>query len=91
MAKLQPTQTGETKGKRVTCRQCGAHGRETPDDPCPGLCPACLDRGMAEIDRALGAEVRKLGVAPPVSFLTERLRALGLTESAISALEGKLT
>jgi hypothetical protein len=73
------------------CRRCGDEGNEAPFDPAPGLCPVCFEKGMAAIDRELGAEVQRLGgLPPPVEFLTDRLRALGVTESAIAAIAAEL-
>jgi hypothetical protein len=66
------------------CRQCGAEGEESPLDPCPGLCPPCFDLGMAEIDEQLMTEVQRLGQPPPITFLTDRLRRLGMTDSMIT-------
>ena len=33
----------------VTCRDCGRAGDEAPNDPAPGLCPACYDLRLARV------------------------------------------
>lgn len=40
------------RGQRVaTCRHCGAIGIEDISDPCPGVCPACVEAGLASAFR----------------------------------------
>jgi hypothetical protein len=69
----------------ITCRSCGADGYETPDDPCPGLCPWCFDEALAEETERLTAEAAQPGYSR-VDLQRRhegRLRDLGVTEAVI--------
>jgi hypothetical protein len=74
----------------VTCRACGARGIEDETDPCPGLCPPCLDAALSGTHDQLLAWDRDHPAAPPVAsarFLAGLLRRVGLTEAAIRSAE----
>jgi hypothetical protein len=74
----------KAKGKAVTCRQCGKPGRETPDDPAPGLCPACLDAALARVFFGGNGLALVLGDPDAPSKVVADLRALGVTEKALA-------
>lgn len=71
-------------GHAVTCRTCGAEGRETSDDPCPDLCADCFGAAMLA---AFGP--------PPLAFTTDpgerralraKLRLIGFRPQFIDAV-----
>jgi hypothetical protein len=69
----------------ITCRECGAEGYETRDDPCPGLCPWCFDEALAaETTRLLAEQASSVFSRETLQRRhEERLRRLGATEAVI--------
>jgi hypothetical protein len=70
----------------VTCRACGARGIEDETDPCPGVCPPCLEAALSGVTDQLRTFDRDHPSAPPVvsaRFLAGLLRRVGLSEAAI--------
>ena len=71
--------------KPVVCRVCGEWGYEEPDDPCPGLCPACLARALSATlaetwdDHDRGHTVRRC-----IERNAARLEGIGLTPAAVA-------
>lgn len=70
---------------RVRCRQCGVLGKEDRDDPCPGLCPRCLDQEMTAAVWRMWADRWQSGltVRRCLERMTLRLEAIGLTAAAV--------
>jgi hypothetical protein len=70
--------------KEVTCCLCGAQGLETPDDPCPGHCPLCLEKalivafGEQGIPFTADVEQRKV--------IARKLRSIGVADWYIDAV-----
>ena len=50
-----------TAERIVTCRECGARGLEDETDPCPGLCPRCLDQELFVLTGQLALLMDKPG------------------------------
>jgi hypothetical protein len=67
----------------VTCWSCGAEGYEQADDPCPGLCPLCFDRALAEETEVLLGEVRRFSREEAQRRHELRMRVLGVTEAVL--------
>jgi hypothetical protein len=69
---------------RVICRICGSWGYETPDDPCPGVCPVCFEEALLGTLAVSFAERhrRGLSIRACMERQRERLRAIGLTPKA---------
>jgi ABC-type protease/lipase transport system fused ATPase/permease subunit len=70
--------------KRVECRACGDWGYEAADDPCPGLCPACMEQVLLEsvVEALEDRWGRAMTARTCVRRQVERLRAIGMTEAA---------
>ena len=70
--------------ERVVCRVCGEWGYEDADDPCPGLCPACLERALLRTMFATWGDRhdRGLSVGACLRLHDERLESIGMTPSA---------
>lgn len=65
----------------ITCKGCGAQGpdnTEDPNDPCPGLCPGCLESSLQE----LGAAIEAGAVQTPTQ-LSAALSTIGITNKWI--------
>jgi hypothetical protein len=69
---------------RVSCRICGSWGYETPDDPCPGVCPVCFEEALVGTLAVSFEERHRRGLTVHACMerQRERLRAMGLAPAA---------
>lgn len=74
------------KRVRVRCRQCGVLGAEDRDDPCPGLCPRCLDQEMTGATWAIWMDrwQRGLTIRRCIENMVLRLEGIGLVPEAVA-------
>ena len=70
---------------QVRCRHCGAPSAEDRDDPCPGLCPRCLDQEMTAAVWLLWQDrwQHAYTLRRCLQRMTERLEGIGLTPEAV--------
>jgi hypothetical protein len=65
----------------IKCRDCGRMGSEAPDDPAPGLCPACYEQRLARITPLFEAKVSQVGddgdITPVIVWLAQALEDIG--------------
>ena len=71
--------------ERVVCRVCGEWGYEAADDPCPGLCPGCMERALvATLADSWDDHERGYAVRRCIERNAARLEGLGLTPDAVA-------
>lgn len=68
------------------CRKCGFEGLADSElDPAPGICPACLNKGMAALMPRVLLVAANLGPASVEKMLRRGLHDIGLTDRFIEA------